>query len=188
MSWTRKRPEERIRGPHTPPHSNTDSGHMQKLLFAFSTALLVAGSLGCSSSRTAELKTPEQQTVMLVIDQFVAAFNSGDAAKAISMCTDQMSIVDEFPPHEWHGAGALAKWLGDYDSNAKQNGITDGVVTCKAPRHLDVRGDYAYAVIPSDYTWKEKGQAMKEEDSLFTFALHKGAGGWKITGWAWANN
>lgn len=161
---------------------------MQKLPLALAAAALAAGSLGYATTHTAEARTPEQKAVMTVIDQFVDGFNKGDVPKAIALCTDDMAIVDEFPPHAWHGSGTLAKWLGDYDTNAKKEGISDGFVKAKAPRHLDVQGDYAYAVVPSDYTWKLKGKPMKEEDSLFTFALHKGSGGWKITGWAWSNN
>jgi len=158
---------------------------MQKLLI---TAIALAASpFGCSSVRTAEATTPDQKAVMAVIDAFVASFNAGDTASALKSCTDEMAIIDEFPPHEWHGAGALGKWLADFDANAKLDGISDSVVTCKAPRHLDVKGDYAYVVVPSDYEWKQKGQPMKESDSLFTFALHRAAGGWKISGWSWAN-
>jgi ketosteroid isomerase-like protein len=161
---------------------------MKKPLLA-PVALALAFSLAaCATTHSAEVKTPDQKAVMSVIDQFVAGFNAGDTKKALALCTDQMAIVDEFPPHEWHGSSALARWLEDYDVNAKKDGITDGFVKAKAARHLDVQGDYAYAVVPSDYTWKQKGKPMKEEDSLFTFALHKGPGGWKITGWAWANN
>ena len=161
---------------------------MQKFLSALHAAALAATSFGCASTHAAEVKTPEQKAVMTVVNVFVVSFNAGDTAKALEMCTDEMSIIDEFPPHEWHGAGALKKWLADFDSNARQEGISDSIVTCKAPRHLDVKGDYAYVVVPSDYTWKQKGQPMMESDSLFTFALHKEKAGWKITGWSWSNN
>ena len=30
--------------------------------------------------------------------------------------TEQTSIVDEFPPHEWHGPGACATWAKDFDA------------------------------------------------------------------------
>ena len=161
---------------------------MRKTIIALAVTAFVAGFLGCASTPTAEAKTPEEKAVMTVIDQFVVAFNAGDTAKALKMCTDEMAIVDEFPPHAWSGAGALGNWLVDFDTNAKKDGITDSIVTCKAPRHLDVKGDYAYVVVPSNYDWKLKGKPMNETDSLFTFALHKAAGGWKITGWSWANN
>lgn len=103
-------------------------------------------------------------------------------------CTDQASIIDEFPPHEWHGAGACAKWLSDYDADARKNGITDGFVTLHTPRHIDISADLAYVVVPANYTFKRKGKPVKETNSMLTLTLQKGVAGWRITGWAWAKN
>jgi ketosteroid isomerase-like protein len=128
----------------------------------------------------------QQAEVMGVITRAVDAFNKGDTKAFASTCARETSIIDEFPPHEWHGLGACEKWMSDYDSNAKRNGITDGVVTLGKPSHVDVTGDYAYVVIPSTYTWKEKGVPTREDGSTFTFALHKEAAGWKFAGWSWA--
>jgi hypothetical protein len=69
-----------------------------------------------------------------------------------------MSILDEFPPHERHGSGAFARWLIDYDADAKKNGITDGTVAFGKPAHADVSSDRAYAVIPADYSFKRNGK------------------------------
>ena len=70
----------------------------------------------------------------------------------------------------------------------KKNGISDGVVTLHKPRHTDITADRAYVVVPSDYTFKKNGKVVKETGSMFTFALQKGATGWRITGWSWAKN
>jgi ketosteroid isomerase-like protein len=123
--------------------------------------------------------------VMRTVHQFVDGFNKGDTASALAACADQTSIIDEFPPHEWHGTGACTAWLNDYEANAKANAITDGIVTIDKPWHVDVSGDRAYVVVPANYTYKEKGKPMKETGSTFVFALQKGANGWRITGWAW---
>ncbi len=130
----------------------------------------------------------EKAAVMVPVRQFADAFNKGDTKTAAAACADQTSILDEFPPHEWHGAGACLQWMNDYDADARKNGITDGFVTLGTPRHLDISADRAYVVIPSDYAFKLKGKAVKETGSMFTVALHKGAAGWRITGWAWAKN
>ncbi len=126
--------------------------------------------------------------VMKTIRQFVDGFNKGDVKSAVAACSEQTSIIDEFPPHEWHGANACEIWANDYDADAKKNGITDGVVNLGKPKHLDVNGDVAFAVIPSDYIYKKKGKLIKQMGSAFTFALRKEASGWKITGWSWATN
>ncbi len=143
--------------------------------------VLVACTLGITSPAVAQ-----QAEVISVITHAVDAFNKGDTKAFASACSAETSIIDEFPPHEWHGAGACARWMSDYDTNAKQNGITDGVVTLGKPSHVDVTGDRAYVVIPSTYVWKLKGVVTREDGSAFTFAMHKEKTGWKFAGWSWA--
>lgn len=150
---------------------------MYKLAFAFAILISVAAPAAAAS---------EQSEVMVPIHQFVDGFNKGDAKSALAACAEETSIIDEFPPHEWHGAGACAKWADDYVASARKAGITDGVVTLRKPLHVDVTGDRAYVVIPSDYAYKQNGKAKKETKAAFTFALHKGATGWRIVGWSWA--
>jgi hypothetical protein len=124
---------------------------------------------------------------MAPIHQFVDGFNAGETAKAQAVCADQVAIIDDFPPHEWHGAGAFAKWVQDFEADAKRNGITDGVVTLEAPRHIDITADFAYVVTPADYSHKVKGKPVNET-GIFTVSLQKSPAGWRITGWAWAKN
>ncbi len=146
--------------------------------------------LTVSLAALAGAQTPgvAQIAVVAVIHQFVEAFNKGDMKVMAATCAEQTSILDEFPPHEWHGAGACAQWAGDYDADAKKNGITDGVVTISNPTHVDVTGDRAYVVVPANYNFKLKGKPVSEVGSIITLALLKSAGGWKITGWAWAKH
>ena len=151
---------------------------MYKMFVALAVAVLAAGPTAASG----------QTDVMVPVHQFVDGFNQGDTKTAAAACADQTSIIDEFPPHEWHGAGACSKWMDDYDANAKKNGITDGIVTLSNPRHIDITADRAYVVAPANYTFKKQGKLVKETGSMFTFALQKGEAGWRITGWAWAKN
>ena len=130
----------------------------------------------------------QQKEVMVPVHQFVDGFNKGDMKTTLAACAEQTSIIDEFPPHEWHGAGACAKWASDYDAFAKKEGVTEGTVTLSTPTHIDVTGDRAYVVIPSNFTFKQKGKSVEEAGSMFTFALHKGAAGWRITGWSWSKH
>ena len=127
----------------------------------------------------------DQSDVTSAVRKFVDAINHGDEKATAAICADETSIVDEFPPHEWHGAGACLRWMADYGTDAEKNGITDGFVTLGEPRHVDVAGDLAYAVFPADYAFKQKGAPVKETGSTFTLALQKSATGWRITGWAW---
>ena len=127
----------------------------------------------------------QQKDVMATVHQFVDGFNKGDTKSALGACADQTSIIDEFPPHEWHGAGACAKWADDYDANAKKDGITDGMVILGKPRHVDVTGDLAYVVVPANYRFKQKGKPVAEIGSMLTIALQKGPAGWRMTAWTW---
>ena len=126
----------------------------------------------------------DKTDVMVPVHQFVDGFNKGDIKSALAACADQASIIDEFAPFEWHGAGACAAWANDFVADAKKNGITDGVVRLGKPRHVDVAADRAYVVVPTTFAFKQKGKPVKESASL-TLALQKGASGWQITAWTW---
>ena len=146
--------------------------------------LLIAGVIAMFAAGPAV--ATEQTDVMVPVRQFVDGFNKGDVTLALASCAEQTSIIDEFPPHEWHGAGACAKWASDYEANAKKEGITDGVVTLGKPRHVDVSGDHAYVVVPAGYTFKQKGKAERDTNAMMALSLQKVAAGWRITGWSWA--
>jgi hypothetical protein len=62
----------------------------------------------------------DKAAVIAPVRQFVDAFNKGDTKTAAAVCADQTSIIDEFPPHEWHGPGGCVKWMADYDADAKK--------------------------------------------------------------------
>jgi hypothetical protein len=149
---------------------------MRKLSFGLALMLSIATPAVAS----------DQSDVMKPIHQFIDGFNKGDVNSALAACADETSIIDEFAPHEWHGAGACAKWANDFGEDAKKKGITDEVVTLGKPRHVDVTGDYAYVVAPADYAFKRNGKATKETKATMAFALHKDASGWRVTGWSWA--
>lgn len=151
---------------------------MYKILIALAVAVLAAGPTAAD----------EKTDVMVPVHKFVDAFNKGDTKTAAAACADQTSIIDEFPPHEWHGAGACSKWMNDYDADAKKNGITDGIVTLSKPRHIDITANHAYVVVPANYIFKKKGELVKEIGSMLTVALQEGEAGWLITGWAWTKN
>jgi ketosteroid isomerase-like protein len=145
-------------------------------------------AIGLTAFLQSQPVSPDKTAVIAVVHQFTDAFNKGDTKTAAAACADQTSIIDEFPPHEWHGAGGCAKWMTDYDADAKKNGITDGHVTLGTPKHVNVAADRAYVVVPADYAYKEKGKPVKETGSILTVALQKVAAGWRITGWSWTKN
>jgi hypothetical protein len=50
---------------------------------------------------------------MTPVRQFVDGFNKSDIEMAQAACADQTFIIDDFPPHEWRGSGAISKWFHD---------------------------------------------------------------------------
>ena len=153
---------------------------MHRVLIAFALAMLLQGT-----TTAQEKGAQEKSAVVASVHKFVDAFDKGDAKTAATMCANEASIIDEFPPNEWHGAGACAKWANDYDADAKKQGVTDGGVTLGSVRHVDITGDRAYVVVPAEYTFKQKGKAVKETGSTMTLVLRKGASGWRIVAWTW---
>jgi ketosteroid isomerase-like protein len=151
-------------------------------------ALTLILALGLVFTPQAPAAGPQNAAVMATINQFVDGFNKGDTKSALAACADQTSILDEFPPHEWHGAGACARWMADYEANARKDGITDGVVKLTGTRHLAVSGDRAYVVALANYDWKQQGKPMKQTGATFTFVLQRTAAGWRITGWTWSTS
>jgi len=151
---------------------------MNKLSIALAVSILATGPSFAS----------EKTEVMAPVHQFIDGFNKGDVKSALAACAEQTSIIDEFAPHEWHGAGACANWANDFGADAQKNGISDGVVTLGKARHIDVTGDRAYVVVATNYAYKQHGKRHQEIGSTLTIALQKEAAGWRMTGWAWTRH
>jgi ketosteroid isomerase-like protein len=126
----------------------------------------------------------DETEIMAVINKMNDALTKNDMKTAGSTYAANASIIDEFPPHFWSGADAFSKWGGDFATDSKKHGDTDGVVTTSKPLHVSVDGDRGYAVVPATFTFKEKGKTVTEH-ALWTFAMDKSGGDWKIAGWAW---
>ena len=130
----------------------------------------------------------EKTDAMATVRQFVQAFNQGDTKTAAAVCAEETYIIDDFPPHEWHGAGACSQWMNDYDADARRNGIAGGKVTLAAPRHVEINGNRAYVVVPANYAYKQRGKLVRETGSLLTVVLQKGVAGWRIVAWTWSKH
>ena len=145
--------------------------------------LIVAVSLVLSAGTAI---ASEKADVMVPVHQFIDGLNKGDAKTAFAACASPVSIIDEFPPHQWAGATACADWANDFDDYNKKYRITDPIVTIGRPRHVDITGDRAYIVLPATYSFERNGKKVTESGATMTVALQKGADGWRMTGWAWS--
>jgi hypothetical protein len=140
--------------------------------------VLVVGSAAAS----------EDSEVMATVHQFMDGLNNNDTKAALATCDSYSIIIDEFPPHAWHGPAGCSDWLNAYNADAKRQGITDGIVVLGKPWHVDITADRAYVVVPANYTYKQHGKTVTESGSILTVALRKVAPGWRITGWSWARH
>ena len=129
----------------------------------------------------------DKTDVMSVLHQWVDNFNKGDLKSMVASCADQAAIIDDFPPHEWHGAGACTKWSTDFHAFTQTSEITEPAVTLGKPWHIDVTADRAYVVAPTTFSFKQKGKPVLQK-GIITVSLQKSAAAWRMTGWAWADH
>lgn len=145
-------------------------------------SLLLLPSLIGSSG--AALAGPTPGPVAVVRANF-DAFHRRDMAAFHAMLAPELSIIDDVPPYEWHGAGAVEAWESDLKKNAKAIGQTDGNVQILSLVRSEETGNRAYVVIKADFTFRLHGQRMSELAEAAE-TLHKTGDGWKITGWGWS--
>ena len=130
----------------------------------------------------------EKTDVTAAVHQFFDNLDEKNLPKALAACDSPVSILDEFPPHVWHGPTACADWFKGLAAYDQQTGITDPVATLGAPWTVDVTGDHAYFVAPAVYTYKQHGKPVKEARAVFTVALRHTDAGWRITSWTWSKH
>jgi ketosteroid isomerase-like protein len=124
-------------------------------------------------------------SVDATVKAFGDAFNKGDMKAAKALHTASPVIVDEVPPHFWSGAKAFDSWGADLGKSDAAEGRSGGQVTMGTPTREVISGNHAYVIVPTTYTFQQKGQAMREAAQM-TLALDKdAAGAWKIASWTW---
>jgi len=131
--------------------------------------------------------TSPRAAVLATVHQFMDGLNKNDLKTAFAACASPASIIDDIPPHEWHGAAACQQWLSSYNADNQKNGVVGGPVTLGTPWHVDISDDTAYVVVPATYAFTQHGKPMTES-AVWTVALKQLAAGWRITGWAWSKH
>jgi ketosteroid isomerase-like protein len=158
------------------PEFLTSGINMRKIALAFVFALSVA--LPAGASDIAE--------VMSVARQWVDSFNRADVDSIIATCADQAAVIDDFPPHEWHGSGACKRWFGDFKSMSMAAGTTAHRIAIEAASHTEITDKFCYVVIPARLYFERKGKSVQDKGVL-TMTLQNGTSGWRITGWVWSD-
>jgi hypothetical protein len=127
----------------------------------------------------------DQADVTAVVHRYLDNLDKEHLQTALALCDSHVSIIDEFPPHEWHGPTACEDWYKALVAYNENSGITDGDAPLGTPWNVDVTGDRAYFVAPMTYTYKQRGKAVKES-ATFAVALKRTQAGWRITAWAFS--
>ena len=128
----------------------------------------------------------EKTDVVAAVHRYFDNLDKDKLETALPVCDSYVSILDEFPPHEWHGPTACADWWKAYNAYNEKKGITDATALLGTPWTVDVTGDRAYFVAPATYEYKQHGKPVKESRAVFTVALRRTETGWRITSWAWS--
>jgi SnoaL-like domain len=128
----------------------------------------------------------EKTDVVAAVHRFFDNLSNNTIETAAAVCDSPVSIIDEFPPHEWHGPTACVDWWKAYNAYNQNNGIKSEGASLGTPWNVYVTGDRAYFVAPSTYTYEQNGKTVKESRSVFTASLKRTESGWRITAWAWS--
>src|SRR3954471_12374184 len=120
---------------------------------------LVVSALFAPAGLSAQ--TPD---VTAPIRQFIDGFNKGDTKSAYAAYSaGNIAIIDEFAPYHWVGPNAAHGWADDFQKMAEAKSITDGKVKYGAPKRTEIEGDSAYVIVPTVFTFNQKGKPFVEE-------------------------
>ena len=120
------------------------------------------------------------------VRKYVEAFNNGDSAAMAATCADPMQILDGMSPHVWQGPTAADDWWRDVVAEGKHLGASAYRIALGDPRRVDVKGEYAYVVVPASMMFDLRGTQVTQTGSVYTVALRKVGVDWRLTAWAWA--
>jgi ketosteroid isomerase-like protein len=128
----------------------------------------------------------EKTDVLLIAHQWAETFGNGGFAAGNFPCADEAVVIDDFPPHVWQGTGACSKWYKAFATWAATAAVTDASITLGATSHLEINSDYGYLVAPVTLSFIKGGKPIKDL-GVVTMTLRKAASGWRISGFAWAD-
>ena len=128
----------------------------------------------------------ETTDVLLIAHEWADTFTRGGFNTSNSPCADDAVVIDDFPPHVWQGSGACSKWYKAFSAWAATAAVTDASIRLGATNHLEVTSGYAYLVTPVTLSFLKGGKPVKDAGVL-TITLRKADSGWRIAGFAWAD-
>jgi ketosteroid isomerase-like protein len=138
-------------------------------------------ALGVIVAMPAGASAAPADAVYAAIAKTVAAIDAGDTKTLNRLVSPHATVVDDMTPFVFDGFGA---WGAAFDKYTAANKMTDPLITIKKSPFIDVIGDFAYAPIPTTFSYKTGGKPMKETGVL-VFRLARRAGNWIVLSMAW---
>ncbi len=126
------------------------------------------------------------ETPLAAIQQYIDAFNRGDANLMAASFDVQGQILDGMAPHVWQGPTAALDWYRDVLIEGKAHGASGYFVTLGEPMHNNVTNERAYVVVPATMKFDVGTAKITQSGAIFTVALRKTSDGWRMAAWAWA--
>ena len=125
--------------------------------------------------------------VQAPIRAMATAFNKGDVPAAKAAHVAAPTILDEVAaPFAWSGPTAFDDWIATMGRTETERGRTGGQVELGPATRETVDGNSAYVIVPSRYTFRQRGRKMRETGSM-TFVLTRVGAAWKIQSWSWSS-
>ena len=124
----------------------------------------------------------DRTNVVAMVKQYAGTLNKADKNAFQGLCAPPAAIVDDVPPHIFQGPTACTEWWDALHALDQQEGISAERLAIGKPKRVAVTGDRASVVTPAIFCYKLKGKATSE-NGIWTLALQKLTGGWRITGW-----
>jgi ketosteroid isomerase-like protein len=140
--------------------------------------------LAIAVAATPALGAVNNRDIRATVDAYAKAITVGDPAKSSGFCEARSTVVDEFAPHLWTGAGC-AGWAKSFVAMERNEGISACTASVGPKGNVVVEGATAYAVYPATVNCTRRGKPLADP-GVWTFVLHKGAAGWKIASWTWS--
>jgi hypothetical protein len=115
-----------------------------------------------------------------VINKALNDFRGGDiTAFTAAWMPRGVEIVDDVPPYQWTGEGALQRWLSDTSKHIAGLDLADLDIRSKPALHAEVSGDNGYVILPVVVTYKRAGRRYIQEGTQ-VLVMNKTEKGWKM--------
>ncbi len=126
----------------------------------------------------------QPDTKMLDAAERVAHFiETGDGKSLPQTFADDVTILENFPPYRFHGAGAVKEWSREMRTHLI--GVTALRHTFGRAHDFGRAGDKVYFSLPTIWRGRDHGMPFTEKGG-WAFVLTETRGDWRVCAYGWA--